>query len=494
MALPLELALEDFWQNSVPPQPALVAVSGGPDSLVLLHSLLRLQPVYPALRLEVAHFNHQIRGESAAGDARFVEAFCRENGLPFHLGRLDVPAFATANRLSLEDAARQARYAFLGDLAAQLGLELVLTGHHADDQAETVLMRLLRGTGPQGLAGMARLGLLPPPAPGLKASFPLAGTTVVRLGRPLLPVWRREIEAYAEVYQLSPRQDETNLQAEYARNRVRQRLLPLLATEYQPNIKLNLIRLADLTRTDQEWLDQLVEAEFAANVKSEFGCQLGFPKKYFLEKPPALQKRLIRRTALALHGLENLDASHIEATLDLFKSPVIRRIDLPGSLVAFAGKTEVGLLAVPAATAWPVKGLELAVPGSVISPAGNWQLTARLVDSEGRGTGPDSLKQGGPYHVLLDYAKIGASLLVRPRREGERYRPLGGPGQRKVQDIMLDAAIPRELRKNWPLVICPAQADRPEAICWIPGAPLAHPYRVTPQTTSLVELRFEFMA
>jgi tRNA(Ile)-lysidine synthase len=493
MILSLELALEDFWQNIVPSQPALLAVSGGPDSLALLHSLLRLQPLYPALRLEVAHFNHRIRGEAAAGDARFVENFCRENNLPFHLGQFDVPAFAAAQGLSLEDAARQARYAFLGNLAVRLGLALVLTGHHADDQAETVLMRLLRGTGPQGLAGMARLGPLPPPAASLKILFPLAGTMPVRLGRPLLAVWRRDIEAYSQEHRLTPRQDETNLQSEFARNRVRHRLLPLLETEYQPNIKLNLLRLADLSRTDQEWLDQLVEAEFQANIKSEFGCQLGFSKKYFLEKPLALQKRLIRRAALALDGLENLTAAHIEATLTLFTSAAVRRIDLPGALVAFAGKTQVGLLAVPA-SAWPVNGLALAVPGSITGPGGRWRLTAGLIDAEGLRTVPDSLKQGGPYHVLLDYAKIGPYLLLRPRQEGERYRPLGGPGQRKVQDIMLDAAIPRELRKNWPLVVCPAQPDRPEAICWIPGAPLAHPYRVRPETNSIVELRFEFIA
>jgi tRNA(Ile)-lysidine synthase len=493
MVLSLEMALQDFWQNTAPVQPALVAVSGGADSLALLHALLRIRPDYPALRLAVAHFNHHIRAEAASEDALFVEAFCEKHSLPFHLGELDVPALAARRKLSLEDAARQARYAFLADLAAQLGFSLVLTGHHADDQAETVLLRLLRGTGPQGLAGMARLGPLPPSSPALKILFPLAGTTPVMLGRPFLPVWRHDIEAYAGEHRLNPRLDETNLASEYARNRVRRQLLPLLEGEYQPNIKQNLIRLADLTRTDQEWLDQLVEAEFQANAKYEFGCKFSFSKEYFVGKPASLQKRLIRRTALALGGLENLDAAHIEAALDLFKSPAVRRVDLPGTLVAFTAKTEVGLLAVPEAGPWPSAGLELAIPGRVSGPAGGWQLTATLVDTdtpEGRWT---RLKLGGPYHVFLDYAKIKTSLLLRPRRAGESYRPLGGPGQRKVQDIMLDAGIPRELRQDWPLVVCPAQADRPEAICWIPGAPLAHDFRVTPGTGPLVELRFEFL-
>lgn len=493
MASPLKLALGNFWETTTPPQPALVAVSGGPDSLALLYALLRLQPRYPALRLTVAHFNHHIRGETAAEDARFVEAFCLENNLPFHLGQLDVPAFAAANGLSLEDAARQARYAFVGDLAAGLAIELVLTGHNADDQAETVLLRLLRGTGPHGLAGMAPLSLLPPPAFALKDTFPLAGSTVVRLGRPLLTVWRRDIETYAHENGLNPRLDETNLQPDYARNRVRQRLLPLLESEYQPNIKLNLNRLADLTRSDQEWLDQLVEAEFQANVKPEFGSQFSFSKEYFLGKLPSLQKRLIRRTAQALHGLENLDAAHIEATLDLFKSPVVRRMDLPGALVAFASKTEVGLLALPENTTWPAAGLEISVPGCVTGPAGNWQFTATPVEAEARQTILANPRQGGPYHVFLDCARINYALLLRPRRVGEKYRPLGGPGQRKVQDIMLDAGIPRDLRKDWPLVVCPAYENWPEALCWIPGAALAHDFRITPQTDSIVELRFEFL-
>jgi tRNA(Ile)-lysidine synthase len=493
MSQSLDLALVKFWGNILPP-PVLVAVSGGPDSLALLHMLLRQNPRFRTFRLEVAHFNHRIRGEAAELDARFVEEFCHQNEVPFHLGQLDVPSFAAAHNLSVEDAARQARYAWLSDLAARREINLVLTGHNADDQAETVLLRLLRGTGPRGLAGMAVLTPLPPPHPALITAFPQAGSTEVRLGRPFLAVWRHDIEAYIRENGLEPRQDETNLEENYARNRVRHRLLPFLESEYQPQIKANLVRLAGLSREDEDWLDELAEAEFLQNSRFEFGCQVVFGKKYFLEKPVALQKRLVRQAAQALSGLQNLDASHIEAVLELFRSAKARRMDLPGKLVAFTGKNGAGLLAVPESVNWPENRLSLAVPGAITGPGGWWRLTTRLVKEI---KPQDFLKQGSPYHVFLDYAKIDTQLRerpwVRPRRAGERYRPLGAPGQRKIQDIMLDAGIPRELRRDWPVLVSPGKTEQPDTICWIPGAPIADDFRVTPETAQVLELWFEFL-
>lgn len=494
----LDLALVKFWENVVPPRPVLVAVSGGPDSLALLHALFyqksHLQPRFRALRLEVAHFNHHVRGEAADLDARFVQQYCQAHDLPFHLGEFDVPAFAATHHLSPEDAARRARYAWVGDLAVRLNVSLVLTGHTADDQAETVLLRLLRGTGPHGLAGMEVFAPLPPPHPALVKEFPKAGTTEVRLGRPFLSLWRHEIEAYILENGLEPRQDATNLEENYARNRVRHRLLPLLESEYQPQIKANLTRLANLAREDEDWLNALVEVELRHHARFEFGCQLVFPKEYFVKQPVALQKRLVRRAAQILGGLQNLDAAHVEAVLALFNSQEARRMDLPGQLVAFGGKSGVGLLAVPGVAPWPENGLEIPVPGTSTGPGGRWRLTTRLLTAA---TPPDFLKDSNAYHVWLDYAKISTLsqerfLQARPRRPGDRYRPLGAPGQRKVQDTMLDAGIPRELRSGWPVLVRPGNSEQPEAICWIPGAPIVHDFRVTPETEQILELNFEF--
>ncbi len=482
-------ALAIFWQKVVSPtQKVLVAVSGGPDSLALLHALRQSQSRYPALVIEVAHLDHRIRGEQAAADAAFVQKYCREAGLICHLAEYEVRDFAAQAHLSVEDAARRVRYSFLGAVAAERGCKLVLTGHNADDQAETVLMRLLRGTGPSGLAGMAQLSPLPPPDPLLEKDFPAPPpNSDIQLGRPWLTVGRPEIEAYCAEQGLIPRQDETNQQSDYQRNRVRLELLPHLES-YQPNFKANLTRLADLSRADQQWLDQLTEAEFMAHADRQ-PQQVSFDQKYFAAQPLALQRRLARRMALALKGLHNIEAGHIEASLELFSTTSDGQINLPGGLLAFRRSPRVGLTTTELAVWQPLTAL-LPLSGILESPDQSWQLETRLISARDAGPIPSD-----KFRAWLDYGKIGTALMVRPRREGDRFRPLGGPGRRKVQDVMLEARIPAHLRPVWPIVVRPAQSDgQPEAIVWIPGAAIAHDFRITEKTQEIYELRLRVIS
>ena len=488
---PLILALHKFWQEIVPPQPVLVAVSGGPDSLALLHSLLTVRSAYPALQIVVAHFNHLIRGERAEADADFVAEFCRQAGVPCELGQYDVPELARQTGLSLEDAARQARYAFLRSVATRLGLSLVLVAHNADDQAETLLLRLLRGTGPKGLAGMGRLATLPSiTEPALQGAFPVPPSSL-QLGRPFLTVWRHEIETYCRDQALTPRHDETNDESDYQRNRVRHELLPLLETAYQPAIKAHLVRLAHLTQADQSWLDDIVAAEFTghARLQSHPYRQVSFDPAYFAAQPLALQRRLVRQSAAYLTTLYNLDFAHVEAVISLWQSHESKRQNLPGGLLAYRRKNEVGLnqISYLYLADWPITPLILNGPGILDGPANQWRLEVSLL--EATNLEPD-LKQEDKYHARLDYAKIGPSLLVRPRRRGERFRPLGAPGRRKVQDVMLDAGLPRELRDNWPLVVRPAQANEPDSICWIPGVAVGEDFKLDENTRTIYDLRF----
>ncbi len=480
-------ALDLFWQTTAEPsQKVLVAVSGGPDSLALLHALVQSGPRYPGLNLRVGHLNHLMRGENAATDANFVADFCRAARVPCHLGAFDVPSFAAQAGLSPEDAARRVRYAFLASLAAEHECSLILVAHTADDQAETVLLRLLRGTGPHGLAGMATLAPLPPLDPLLAPSFRVPPHTL-RLGRPLLAVWRREIEAYCAEQSLTPRQDETNRQTDYRRNQVRLQLIPQIETVYQPNFKANLTRLAELTRAEQEWLNKLTEAEFTAHVRHQ-PRQISFDPAYFAAQPQALQRRLVRMAARRLKDLQNIEADHIEATIELFLAAQPRRIDLPGGLVAFRADHEAGLR-LPSDPLWPATSLEIEAPFTLIGGEGAWELEARIVEAVAMQPFP---AQADHYRASLDYDKIGAVIEIRPRRDGERYRPLGAPGRRKVQDVMLDAHIPAELRAVWPILVRPAnQTDnQPDEICWIPGAAIANNFRVTEKTKRIYDLRF----
>jgi tRNA(Ile)-lysidine synthase len=477
-------ALEIFWQTSASPQgKVLVAVSGGPDSLALLHALLQMRSGYPALEVAVAHLNHLIRGEQAAADAQFVADFCREAGITCHLAEYDVPAYAERAGLSLEDAARRVRYAFLNKLTVEYGYNLVLTGHTADDQAETVMMRLLRGTGLHGLAGIAPLTKLPLTDPHLTQFLTMPPTAM--LGRPFLKVWRREIEAYCAEHHLTPRHDETNDQTLYRRNQIRLDLLPYIENNYQPHFKANLVRLSELSRADQEWLDQLVEAEFKTQTEVHRD-EISFSKDYFVKQPQALQRRLIRRAIQFLKDLQNVDAAHIEAVIELFTGEEQGQLFLPGPLLAFQRQGEIGLR-LPGPVSWTPTTADLPVPGVLQGGGGGWTLEVHLLKATEAGT---VQTQTNRYRAWLDFAKVGPKLQVRPRQAGERYRPLGAPGRRKVQDIMLEAHIPRELRPVWPVLVRPAQANEPETIVWIPGAPIAHDFRVTETTETIYDLRF----
>lgn len=253
----------------------LAACSGGPDSLAMLDILVRLSRLAKYdFTVEAAHFEHGIRVEDGSSheDARFVEAFCQERNIPCAIGHGDVPAFAREHQLSLETAARQCRYAFLEETRRQRGLDLIATAHQADDQAETVLMRLLRGTGTVGLAAMR---------PRAQGELPLI--------RPLLFAPRSAIEAYCETRNLQPRQDATNELLDCTRNKLRLKTLPQLREEYNPRLFQALCQLADICAVEADFIGEQAKAAFA-RLFSENGLEAqGFRKLH-----QALQGAVLR--------------------------------------------------------------------------------------------------------------------------------------------------------------------------------------------------------
>ncbi|HUS13936.1 MAG TPA: tRNA lysidine(34) synthetase TilS, partial [Chloroflexia bacterium] len=238
----LAIEVARFWSAATiaaaaGPGPLVLAVSGGADSLALLHVLRELAPDM-GISLHVAHLDHGMRGADAAGDAAFVSASCAGWGVPCTLTTFDVPGYAARGGLSAEDAARRARYSFLAAVAGEVGAAAVATGHHADDQVETVVGHWLRGAGPTGLGGMAAWGPLPlpPDAPALALALGLTlPVAPVVLLRPLLAVWRAEILAYCAAAGLHPREDASNADVSYRRNHLRHNLLPALERE-QPGL------------------------------------------------------------------------------------------------------------------------------------------------------------------------------------------------------------------------------------------------------------------
>ena len=456
--------VEDFIRRHrllAPGERVLVAVSGGPDSLALLHLFTRLKEPW-RLELHAAHVNHGLRAD-AAEDAAFVAATGEAWGVPVHVVNVDVRAERRTGE-SLQQAARRLRYRGLLEIAQAVGAARIALGHHADDQAETVLMRLLRGAGTTGLAGIR----------------PRRGPYI----RPLLAVTRAEIEAYCREFQLKPRTDPSNLSLRYLRNRVRHELLPLLEREYNPNIRAVLARTAALLREEDDLLEAL--AARAHHRMQDGRGPADLPAAGLARLPAALARRVVRR-ALQAAGVDValVSADHMAAILALVAAP--GAVTLPGGVRVgrradrlvverFVRRRAAACGQEPPAT--------LPVPGEARLPRLNVSIHAELVEP------PRSLdliaeprKAAGPERAVLDWDRIVPPLVVRTWRPGDRMRPLGMTGSKKVQDIFVDAKVPKDRRASVPIV-----ADQ-EGILWVVGLRVDARAAVGPGTRRVLVLR-----
>jgi tRNA(Ile)-lysidine synthase len=425
----------------------VVAVSGGADSTALLHVLWRLREPWN-LRLTAAHFDHGLRGDASRRDAEAVASLCRGLGVALATGRA-----GPLHGPSLEAAARRARYAFLARVALGQGASKVAVAHHRDDQAETVLLRLLRGAGAEGLAGM-------------RPVRPLAsGVTLVR---PLLAVGGEEVRAHCAAHGLPVREDETNRDLRFARNRIRHVLLPLLEREYQPGCRDALARAARLLADDDEWLVRQAAEAFA---RLRRGAALDAAGLAAL--PAAVARRVIRlwwREACGRH--EALAFEHVEALR------LGREVDLPGGRHATSAG---GLLRLLPGRRRQTFAYALTLPGAADVPEAGVRVTARL-----SATAPQELPS--PSVAAGDADAVAAPLTVRSRRPGDRFRPLGAPGTRKLQDVLVDARVPREERDRIPVI-----ADAEGRILWVPGVRQADHWRLGPGVRRVLVLTVEPM-
>ena len=323
----------------------LVAVSGGPDSVALLRALLRLQPAL-RLRLHVAHLNHRLRPE-AADDAAFVRALALSWNLPVTVREEEVEHRCRREGWSLEDGARRVRYEFFAAVAAQQSAEAVAVAHTADDQAETVLMRLMRG------ASLLGLGAIPPKRPLEGAAGAPAPAAARRrrqpdvwVVRPLLGVWRDEVLAYLREEGLAYREDASNRDSRFLRNRVRHELLPLLQREYNPNIKGTLAQLAEQSRADYAYLSEAAARQWrrvSAADRSPAAVALSIPR--LRRQPKALQRQLVRQAIERVkRGVGQLEFRHWQEVERLVaERPVGTVLDLPGGVQVTREATQVTL-------------------------------------------------------------------------------------------------------------------------------------------------------
>jgi tRNA(Ile)-lysidine synthase len=452
------------------PAKLVVGVSGGPDSLALLHVLTQL--VDPS-RLVVAHLNHGIR-ETAVTEADFVRDMTEKWGGVCETEAIDVARLTRDSGGSLEEAGRKARYAFFRDVADKYETPYIIVGHHGDDQAETVLMNLLRGAGLRGLRGM-----LP--------------VTVMQLGdhdyfvlRPFLSVSRQNIEAYCRKFELSPVFDETNEDPSFFRNRIRQELLPLLSN-YNAGITTHLQQLAALITADVALLDDLTNEAWTQVALDVNDLGIILDRAVWNALPLGLRRAILRKAMMEKRPfLQDIIFQSIEqARLVAEKPETGQRFSLPGGLYLIVDYerliiTEDEQIVIDD---WPqffqVEPQHLSIPG-VVELKGGWKIEAVpviFVDLVEVRAAADNWQ----VYVAMP---AGQELVVRTRESGERFQPLGMNGRSaKVKEVMINRKIGARWRKKWPLV---ASSDQ---LVWIVGHVIDERTKLTEETPSIVQLR-----
>lgn len=426
----------------------VVAVSGGPDSLALLHALRALAPS-SGLELHVAHFDHRMR-EGSEADAAFVARVARRLSLPITLG--SAPPDPRPAGLSPEEAARERRLRFLEDTADATGADRIATGHTLDDQAETVLMRLLTGAGARGLGGI-------PPVRG-------------RFIRPLIDRRRAEIESYCRMLGLRPRQDPTNEATAFLRNAIRRDVLPFLAGRVNGRLPEALARTADVLRDEDELLDRMA-AEAVDLQRDAEGARVDADR--LLALPVALRRRVVR----LMLGPPGFDLAQIERILDLAESGRSGdSLDLPQPLKA---RLEYGSLLIGRATspASATEAIPMLVPGRTDLP---WSGAAVTVWEE---RVPPAAWPDGRTVCVVDAERAGGPLVARRRRRGDRMTPLGMRGSKTVADLLSEAKVPRAERDTVPVI---ASAD---GIVWVAGHRIDELCKVTARTKRFMWMAFE---
>jgi tRNA(Ile)-lysidine synthase len=481
----------DRYGLLLPEETVVVGVSGGPDSLCLLHVLNRLSGEY-RIELHVAHLNHRMRGSEADADAAFVARLAEEWGLPCTVEARDVPTLAREKKLSLEEAARRARYAFLAEVAEHAGAKRIAVGHNADDQTESVLMHWLRGAGLAGLRGMLPViplsdyRLLEEEDWGTRDK----GQGAFTLIRPLLEVTRAEIEAYCAKHSLQPRFDRSNLDTTYYRNRLRHELIPYLEG-YNPGIREVVRRSARVITDDYAYLRAELDRLWPQVVISESDKAIQFDLAAWRSLPISFQRSTLRQAIHRLRrSLRNINWIHVEdARVALLEKPAGTQMTLPQGLmltmsyqtftVADEGyvepPTDLPLLA--------VDSLPLAVPGTTRLPESSWRVEARLLSRSELPPGWEDNQD--PWQAFLDHNVTSSELILRRRQPGDRFQPLGlGGRQTTLREFMINVKIPAQWRHRVPIVASP------QHIVWLAGWRVDERARVTESTKQVLHLRF----
>jgi len=406
-----------------PPHRVGVAVSGGADSVCLLHVLLELSPRYD-LRVTVLHLNHHLRGKESCADAEFVRGLAARLGLPIYLEDLHLSLVVDSN---LEQVAREARLGFFRERIASGSIDRVATGHTRSDQAETVLFRFLRGSGSAGLAAIR----------------PVTAAGVVR---PLIEIDRSEVLDYLRARNIPWREDSSNASRRFARNRIRHDLLPQLARDWNPGIAETLAQTADWALAEEAWWRAEIDRLAVDHFTERDGAIL-VPAAALRDLPLATARRLVRHAIERVKGsLRGVSFRHVEAVLALVADAEGGATRLPG--VSVCRSFDWVRFAHP--TPRPEWRIPLSVPGFAHLPGTKLSVSLDIVDN---------LEPFRPSEYVynsemgcLDWKLLPGSPMLRNWRPGDRYQPIGSPGEKKLKDLFQEARVPIWERASWPVL------------------------------------------
>jgi tRNA(Ile)-lysidine synthase len=447
----------DKYHMLSPRERVIVGVSGGMDSVALLSILDKLRNAY-GISLVVAHLNHNLRGQESRRDAEFVKKLTLEMGIPLEIESVAVREFKKKG-MTLQEAAREERFLFFHRLVQHKGAQKVALGQTADDQAETILMRFLRGSGLMGLKGIP----------------PVRDELIIH---PLIEVTRKEIESYLTAEGLPHVEDSSNLKDLYLRNRIRRHLMPKLE-EYNPNLKTILVRMGQVLLHEDQFLKERAQELWDEIVRQD-GDAVSLDLKEFRKVNPALQFRLLRQSVGSVSAVsaKRLSATHILNLVDMALGPRPNTIiHLPGGVTA---KRVYDRLEIGKKMALPLGSFDLVLSFPGFTPIK--ELGKKLVISfEDQWDWNDT----SPYRVVMDRERLKPPYRVRNTHHGDRFRPLGMAGRKKVKDCFIDWKIPLEERPRIPLVVSG------EDIVWVVGYRISEKVRITPGTKGAVRMEFQ---
>ena len=456
--------------------PLLLGISGGADSLCLLGTLHE-----QGYSLIVAHFNHQLRSDSAE-DAQFVAQIAAQYKLPFITESGDVAGYAKKHKESIEEAARNLRYKFLFTQARKYHAQAVAVGHTADDQVETVLMHFLRGAGLSGLKGMEFSIILP------------AFDPQIPLIRPILDFWRADTVAYCAEQNLTPREDPSNASDDYFRNRLRHNLIPELE-KYNPRFRVTLQRTSHALRGDYALISDLTQKTWQEIIIKESQTYLSFQLAPFSKLLIPLIRNLIKFSVEKLRpGIVDISFSTLDRAAKFITSPQsAQRLDLVSGLILFKEQNtlyltdEVSNLPLEIYPQMGADAIPITVSGEINlkvkldrSRSRDWVLTVKRISSA------PELKNADPFQVTLDAELLGENLILCPRRVGERFAPLGMSGKSmKLKDYMINVKLPKRARDAYPILYAG------DEIAWVPGYQISDRFRVTSETKDVIVFKLE---